>query len=276
MALLRQKDFDTSILSQECSHLLLLLLRRGSAEEQELLVRMDTPKARIIDLLQERDIDPADRRRARRYACRLEGTLQTAQDAVPCEIQSMSSGGISVACSCKLRQADVVTVSIPKQQAGVDMSPQEFTVRRASSANNPGGTVHLALNGSPSEKSWFLQELRELEARAEETRQRREGIRVACRLAGHLHHNGQQYPVTIVDLGTAGARLKTSELPPTSKELTLSFGPTHNLPEIVVTAIPAGQSDEGQLGISFLEFSAGSSKEVRDYMRYCFTTRRAV
>jgi hypothetical protein len=166
---------------------------------------MDKPMTQLKDLIR----DHADRRQDPRYSCRLEGTIETGRGPVPCEILSLSSGGLSARCRGQLGRGDFVDVRSHQVRPGAEPAPLRCLVEWAS---KPGGDqmVRLSAQEPPEalQRSWLHAEIQELGERARQSRQRRGGVRVHCQLPATVRLAEREHPATIADLGTAGARVE--------------------------------------------------------------------
>lgn len=233
---------------------------------------MDRPQARIRDFLVARDIDATDRRADRRYSCSLEATIRSAAGLLGCQIVSLSQGGLSAEAAGEFAKGEVLEVA-PAPEVSGDSRPLKFVVRWTSSAS-PDKTVHLALVEPAPEGSWMVSQLEELKARAKEAEQRREGIRVVCRIPAETTGNGERQPATVIDLGTTGARLELVGEPGLQELLQLRLGPLGELPAVTVQAEVVSASG-GQVGVVFTGVESAQAKEILRYMREAFSARRS-
>ena len=224
---------------------------------------MDKPTALIKDLIG----NYADRRRDRRYPCQLQGTIETAAETMACEITSLSSGGLSARCARQLEKGEVATIRL----TGADR-PLKFEVQWASKADV---IARLSLIEHDSE-SWLTEELKKLGDQARESRQRRGGVRVQCRIPARLSWpNGGEREALILDLGITGARVECAG-DPLAENLIIHFGPVEQLPEVAANAklISTHDAEAMQHGIVFTSFASGGHKDLVDYVNHLFKSKR--
>lgn len=221
---------------------------------------MDKPRTQLQDLVPPR----ADRRRAVRYSCRLDGSLLREEQTLPCEITSLSVGGLSLRCGSEVRAGEMVNVRL--HEAGAELTCRVEWVSKAGAEQR----VRLSTHGDPDQNSWLERELGFMSARAEHTRQRRGGIRVACDLPATLGDR----PAVIRDLGTTGARVECPGESPGSEPLLLSFAPLEKTVVVEVAITGEHDSEKGQYGVTFLNYKSGMVRDVLDMMNHLFTSRR--
>jgi hypothetical protein len=225
---------------------------------------MDKPTALIKDLIG----NYADRRRDRRYPCQLQGSIETAQETMACEITSLSSGGLSARCARQLEKGEEVAIRL----VGADR-PLKCQVQWASKADL---IARLSLSEHDSE-GWLTEELKKLGDQARESRQRRVGVRVKCRIPARLSWpNGGEREALILDLGITGARVECAE-DPLPEDLVIRFGPVEQLPEVAANAklISTHDAQAMQHGIVFTSFASGGDKVLLDYVNHLFRSQRS-
>lgn len=231
---------------------------------------MDTPTRPLRELLS----DAPDRRKARRFPGSLPATLILDGREQVAKITSLSRGGVSVRCRGPVSAGQTVSLLPHQQRPGVTHEALQFQVQ---STGKPSADmlVRLALTGELADGSWLAAELREAEARAQELRQRRGGVRVPCELPATLAWDGHDHAVTVRDLGTTGARVALSEGTLPDRALRLSL--TGDGPSLVAQARLASVHDAraGEYGLVFTGFEQGGPKEVLETMRRHFNPRRS-
>lgn len=225
---------------------------------------MDKPLALIKDLMG----DFADRRREPRYPCHLPASIVTASgQSADCEILSLSSGGLSARCSSPLESGETVQVRRPGDERALPCQ-----VQWSSKADQ---IARLAVV-DPAGDYWLCDELEQLAARARDSRQRRGGVRVKCRIPARLSWPGVSgREAMILDLGTTGARLQSAGEPlPTTMQV--EFGPLDHLEPVSAQAELIGRHDSQAMhyGIVFTGFAQGGPGLIRDYVNHVFTPKR--
>lgn len=237
---------------------------------------MDTPTRTLRDLLaaQSAGHSATDRRKGRRYRCSIAASLRIGDHEQTCELTSLSNGGVSVRCDRPIEVGQKVEIAPHQKGAEGDLQAIAFQVQ-STSKPSAGMLVRLALEEPLEEASWLFAELQELSARAQESRQRRGGVRVTCDFPATLSWDQVEQPVSVKDLGTTGARVALSQsvVPDRPLRLVLNAGETS------VTALARLASvhdvESREFGLVFTGFEQGSAKEVMELMRRLFTPRRA-
>lgn len=212
--------------------------------------------------------DNTDRRRDPRYPCHLAAVIEAEQGQLECEILSLSASGLSARCQGRLEKGQQVRLALPAQQ------PVLCRVEWGSRASSDN-LVRLSLQ-QPLEGTWWAAQLEGLAQWARESRQRRGAVRVNCQIPATMSWpDGQQHQVTVLNLGTTGARLRSQSEGPLPEQLLLSFGPLGQLPAILVEVKPVHQDDDGDHGVAFSSFQAGSQRDLLDYLNHLFEPRRS-
>jgi hypothetical protein len=223
--------------------------------------------------------DFAERRLEMRYSCSLPGTVAWDGHSVPCEILSLSRGGVSARCEGVLVKGGNVEVRI-------ENAPAPLTCRVVWAGPGPGLVCRLFVLDSPeaAQQSWLESQLRELGARARARRQRRSTVRVKCEIPAQLswsewvlaEPSWRERDAVLCDLGTSGARVECRGEPLPDEPLQLLFGPLESLPSLKIEASVIGARDGGtaHYGLVFPKVSASQRRHLLDYMNLVYNPRR--
>ncbi len=220
---------------------------------------MERPLARVEDILG----DQGGRRRDVRYACSIPGTVTSGRGESPCRIVNLSQGGLSAHCQEKLHKGEMVEVrGLRCQVAWVTKTSGECHAR-------------LALL-EPVEGTWLEQELQELSLKAKEGLQRRSSLRVGCDFPATVLFQEKSHQARVIDLGSHGARIESSQPLGSEGPLVLTLGPTSDLPTVVINAAIIAVHDENALfyGLAFAGFQQGSSADLRLYLNCALEVKR--
>ena len=208
-----------------------------------------------------------DRRRDLRYPCQLSAVMETEQGSLECEVLSLSSSGLSARCHGPLEKGQAVAIRVE------DEAPLQCRVEWGSRASSDN-LVRLSFQET-LEGSYWAGQLESLAQWARESRQRRGGVRVKCRLPAQLTlPDGQQREALLLDLGTTGARVRCEgeALP---EALLMRFGPLERLPAIEVEVKVIHDDEAGHYGVFFSSFHSGGLRDTLDYVNQVFQPRRA-
>ena len=235
---------------------------------------MDKLILKLKDIVGVKGWDYAERRKALRVSCRIDGTVQKGDAVMGSEIRGISTGGLSILCFGKLKKGDVVKIRSLKEH--LQASHNTITCRvEWTRKEGPGMMLGVSFQEQKEilNKSWLIFELKELGVRAKNTKQKRGGVRVPCLIPGRIVAGSENRQARIRDLGTHGARVECPG--PTLLEgspLILRFGPIEHLPEISVAASLISTRDFGVMhyGLAFGDFQTGNAKELQKYMKHFF------
>jgi hypothetical protein len=236
---------------------------------------MDRLIEKLKDLVGGNSWDFAERRRALRVPCRIEGTVQQGQGVIGCEICSVGMGGLGLLCYGKLKKGQMVQVRCLREHLGA--SQNTITCRVEWTRKQPNGLmagVSFQEEKEVLNRSWLVFELREAGVRAKNTRQKREDVRVDCLIPARMLVGQENRKARIRDLASSGARVECPGEP--FERGTLRFGPIEHLPEIRVAVRVVSMRDYGikHYGMAFEGFEVGDKKALRRYISHFFNPAR--
>lgn len=250
------------------------LLGEGAFLGRRKVPAMDALITKLKDLVGVKSWDYAERRKALRVPCKIDGTLQRGEAVMASEIRSVGMGGLSILCFGKIKKGQLVRIRCLKEH--LSASYNTITCRVEWSRKEAGGYLAGVSFQEEKEilnKSWLIPELREAGVRAKNTKQKRGDVRVNCLIPARLQAGQEQRKARIRDLGTNGARIECpGETIDEGLPLTLRFGPIEHLPEVAVAAKLVSTRDFGvkHYGMSFGQFEVGDKKALRKYMAHFF------
>lgn len=239
---------------------------------------MDRLIEKLKDLMGAPAWNYAERRRALRVPCRIEGTVQCGPAVMAAEIRSVGMGGLSVLCFGKLKKGQKVQVRCLKEHM---QACQNTVTCRVEWTRKEGGGLLAGMSFQEAKevlnRSWLVFELREAGVKAKNVKQKRESVRVDCLIPARLQLGSQHRKARVRDLAPSGARVESPGDPiPEESLLTLRFGPIEHLPAIAVEARVVTVRDFGvkHYGLAFQEFETGDARALRRYIDHFFLPAR--
>jgi hypothetical protein len=235
---------------------------------------MDRLIERMKDLVGVKPWDYAERRKALRVPCRIEGTVQRGDQVMGAEIRSVGMGGLSLLVYGKLKKGQTVQVRCLKEHL---QACQNTITCRVEWTRKEGSGVLVGVSFQEHKeilnRSWLVFELREAGVRAKNTKQKRENVRVNCLIPARMQNGKDNRKARIRDLASNGARVECPGAPFQEGEaLVLRFGPIEHLPAIAVAARVVTIRDFGVMhyGLAFDQFEVGDKKALRKYISHFF------
>jgi hypothetical protein len=238
---------------------------------------MDGLIEKLKSLVGVKSWDYAERRKALRVTCRIEGTVQLGDGVMASEIRSVSTGGLSLMCFGKLKKGQMVRVRSLKEH--MQATKNTITCRVEWTRKEAGGLlVGVSFQESKEvlNKSWLIYELRDAGVRAKNAKQKRADVRVKCLIPARLHVGQEVRKARVRDIGTNGAQVECpGEAPAEGLPLTLRFGPIEHLPEIAVAVKLVRDLGAKHYGLAFGEFEVGGKAALKKYITHFIKPAKA-
>lgn len=236
---------------------------------------MHESRLALGDLLKGDHWDYSERRRDVRYHCLLEGAVSQGGMMWPCEILSVSRGGVSLDCEGALDLGALVRVSCP-QPSGRPAGSIDAWVRRVESWGNRW-RVSLSVVDAASldEGSWLNLELKDLGLRARDRRQRRRAVRVPCLWPVELKGEGWSLCGNLKDLGMTGARVECLDGAPPDEPFLLRIAVPWGEDPLVVLGVKVDAIEKrwSEYRIGFRGFQVGGERELMRAMNEAYAAR---
>ncbi len=216
--------------------------------------------------------DYSDRRDRLRLKCRIEASLQRETSLIGVEIRDISVTGLQLMCLGKVKKGEIAELRGIKLYNQAEHNSVKVKVEWCHK-QSPGWLAGISFVDEPAKmsKSWLLYELKSQGLKAVATKQKRESVRVKCRIPAKLFAPGQSLRARIRDIGVTGARVESEgNMLEQGTLVKLRFGPIEKLPQVGITAMIAGVHKEGSpiYGLKFSGYETGSQKELEQYLDF--------
>ncbi len=236
---------------------------------------MDSILTAVKSLLGMSRWDYSDRRNLLRLSCKKEVQVQIGEDLMVAEVRDLSISGLQLLCFGAVKKDAIIKVKA--RDIGLSVEVDTITCR-----------VHWRVKQGPQyligasfeedersmQKSWVFEELKLLSKKIAESTQKRESLRVACRVPAHLKAGNEVRKCILRDLGLQGARVECAGSPlEVNDEVALVIGPIEKkLPRLALVArvIQRRRRRVPQYGLLFTNFHQGGQKDLTRYMDFFF------
>lgn len=216
--------------------------------------------------------DYGDRRERLRLKCRIEGSLERESSLIGVEIRDISITGMKLMCLGKVKKGEVAHIRGIKlyNQAEHNLVKVKVEWRHKQTPGWLAGVSFLD-DGKVMSKSWLFYELKSLGLKTVATKQKRESVRVKCRIPAKLFAGKESLRARIRDIGITGARVETEgNVLEVGSLVKLRFGPIEKLPQLGITAQIASVHKQSArvYGLKFSGFETGGQKELEEYLNF--------
>lgn len=212
----------------------------------------------------------SDRRSALRIPCDISCQIKgKAGKLIEAKIVDIGLRGLRLEVPGQLRKGSQIELCSPHPGRGAVVKCRIEWKTKTADGNLAG--VSFQDSEEVLARSWLIEEVKEIGSEAQQTSQRRRGVRVICDLPVRLSRDGETREGVLVDLGLGGALLECGGEPLRDKEVVrLDFGPVgeHGKVAIIAQVVVVYTRETPRYGVRFDTFKEGGVTDLDRYLAF--------
>lgn len=212
----------------------------------------------------------SDRRSALRIPCDIDCQIKDkAGKLMEGKIVDIGLRGLRLVVPGQLRKGSQIELCSRTADQGAVVKCRIEWKTKAADGNQAGASFQDSEDALAH--SWLIEEVKAIGSEAQQTSQRRRGVRVICDLPVRLSHAADKREGVLLDLGLGGALVECAGDPLKVKEdVRLDFGPLAELSKVAIIARVVAVYDRHtpRYGVRFDTFKDGGVTDLDRYLAH--------